>query len=445
MKKRLAALFLTLVLVLALGVNAMSADGDAAESAGETAQTTEESEPVEAAAEAADAETEEEAEAEGPSAPEPDAEGTLSFANLAGRMKESYYPLLALKESIDDVESHDYEWRYENLRTNLNDIASRQWSAITDPTVMAYMGTSGYAMLQTQYDQMRKEFDAIKDGDKQKDDEDALWQYRNAQNQAVVAGESLYIALKSLEAQDVALTRSIKQLDRTVQELELRNELGQVSQMNVNQVKDGRAQAASGQKTLEMTIETYLLQLKSMVGAELGEPLTLGALPKVTEEQLAAMDLESDLEKAKAVSYELYDAKKQLDDFKENTYDEVIDAFGTNEKKFEVSQVKHGLQAYRYNYENTVLTYELNFRTLYAQVKDAAQVLEAKKAALVSQEKSYAVSALKYEQGSISANALADAKDELASAKDDVSSAERDLFSKYHTYQWAVEYGILNS
>ena len=90
------------------------------------------------------------------------------------------------------------------------------------------------------------------------------------------------------------------------------------------------------------------------------------------------------------------------------------------------------------------MTFELNFRTLYAQVKDCAQVLEAKRAALASQERSYAVSALKYDQGNISANALADAKDELSSAKDEVASAERELFSKYRSYTWAVDYGILN-
>lgn len=445
MKKRLTALFLTLVLVLALGVNAMSADGDAAESAGETAQTTEESEPVEAAAEAADAETEEEAEAEGPSAPEPDAEGTLSFANLAGRMKESYYPLLALKESIDDVESHDYEWRYENLRKRLNEIASAQWMAISsDPAGLGF-GAMAAQSYQSTYDTFRDQFDGIKDGTVQKDDEDALWKYHNGENLAVIGGESLYIQIKSYQAQDEAITRGLAQLDRTIRELELRQELGQVSAVTVEQLKATRAQTASQQQTLRTGIDAMLLTLKSMVGAELGEPLTLGALPKVTEAQLAAMDLEADLEKAKEASYSLYDAKKQIDDFRKGTYKDVIDLFGSNEKIFEVSQVKHALKAMQINYEDTEQTYELNFRTLYAQVKDAAQVLEAKKAALVSQEKSYAVSALKYEQGSISANALADAKDELASAKDDVPSAERDLFSKYHTYQWAVEYGILNS
>ena len=360
-------------------------------------------------------------------------------------MKESYYPLLALKESIDDVESHDYEWRYENLRKRLNEIASAQWMAISsDPTGLGF-GAMAAQSYQSTYDTFRDQFDGIKDGTVQKDDEDALWKYHNGENLAVIGGESLYIQIKSYQAQDEAITRGLAQLDRTIRELELRQELGQVSAVTVEQLKATRAQTASQQQTLRTGIDAMLLTLKSMVGAELGEPLTLGALPKVTEAQLAAMDLEADLEKAKEASYSLYDAKKQIDDFRKGTYKDVIDLFGSNEKIFEVSQVKHALKAMQINYEDTEQTYELNFRTLYAQVKDAAQVLEAKKAALVSQEKSYAVSALKYEQGSISANALADAKDELASAKDDVSSAERDLFSKYHTYQWAVEYGILNS
>ena len=72
-------------------------------------------------------------------------------------------------------------------------------------------------------------------------------------------------------------------------------------------------------------------------------------------------------------------------------------------------------------------------------------MLGAKRSALALEAKNYAVSALKYEQGNISANALADAKDSLADAKDGVAGAERDLFSQYRSYYWAVEYGILNS
>ena len=181
------------------------------------------------------------------------------------------------------------------------------------------------------------------------------------------------------------------------------------------------------------------------MGAELGKPLELGALPKVTTEQLDAMDLEKDLEKAKSISYSIFAADKAIKDFKKGSYDDVIKLYSDNNKVFEVSQVKHELEAKKLDYADTVQSFELNFRTLYAQVKDDAQILEARRAALANQEKSYAASALKHEQGNLSANALEDAKDELATAKDNVSSAERDLFAKYRSYQWAVEYGILNS
>ena len=166
--------------------------------------------------------------------------------------------------------------------------------------------------------------------------------------------------------------------------------------------------------------------------------------PVVSPEQLAAMDLEADLVKAKEASYELFDAKKQIDDFFKGGYTDVMKAYGSSSKIFEVSQAKHYLQMLRYQYEDACVSFELNFRTLYAQVQDDAQVLSAKRAALAQQEKEYAASALKYEQGNISANALADAKDVLADAKDAVADAERELFSVYRSYTWAVDYGILN-
>ncbi len=464
MKKRMTALLLALTLVLALGAPSVMADGDASgkaaaltQAAG-TALDTGDPEPVpdgtdtQQTAVSDTAQPQQNAEAAGASEPDDaaqpenadtaplDPEGTLAFENLRARMLTGSYSMRALQESIDDIENHDYDWQHDYLRTKMNEIASAQW------TLMSLLGDGQTAAaLGTQYAQMRKEYEDIEEGKKQKSDEELLWQYRNAQNQTVIVGETLYITLKNLEAQDAALARKLEQLGRTEKEMKLRCELGQVSQLSVDQVSAGRVQAASGRKTLEMGYDTALLQLKSMTGAELDGALSLGTLPKVTAQELAAMDLEADLAKAKAASYALFDAKKQFDDYRKDVYDKAIEAYGNNPKFFEVSQAKHALQAYQYNYENTLLTYELNFRTLYAQTKDAAQVLDAKRAAVADEEKNYTVAALKYEQGNISANALANAKDTLAEAKAAVSDAERDLFTKYRSYTWAVDYGILNA
>ena len=51
---------------------------------------------------------------------------------------------------------------------------------------------------------------------------------------------------------------------------------------------------------------------------------------------------------------------------------------------------------------------------------------------------------LKYDQGSISRNALLDAADDLAEAEDTVVNARHNLFTAYRTYFWAVNYGVMN-
>ena len=70
--------------------------------------------------------------------------------------------------------------------------------------------------------------------------------------------------------------------------------------------------------------------------------------------------------------------------------------------------------------------------------------MNAAQSALALEETELEVAQLKYQQGTISANALKTAEDELQDAKDSVSTAARDLFSAYNTYQWAVKKGILN-
>ena len=60
------------------------------------------------------------------------------------------------------------------------------------------------------------------------------------------------------------------------------------------------------------------------------------------------------------------------------------------------------------------------------------------------EQDNYGVDQLKYEQGTISKNALLTAEDDLNTARDTVATAERNLFSAYNDYRWAVDHGILN-
>ena len=430
MKKRWTALLLALAMLSALAVGALADEQKKDESAPEAAQTA------------------------------PDAAGTLSFENLGARMKEKSYALLALEESIALVESTDYEKVEQELRDGLNEIADAQWkmTALGSAGAMAHdassatqaaIGAVGAAVgslasqsLQTQYDALRERFDDVRDGKLQRDNEGVVRQLKSMENNTVQMMQNVYITLLGLEEKSAALARQDAALDRTLAELELRYQLGQISAMALAQAKAGKAQLESGKATLDMNITALRRQLNAMVGEELTAPLTLGALPAVTAEQLSAMDVEKDLEKAKAASYDLYAAKKTLDDADEE-YDDSGAKSYYNERDYKKVQARHKWQSAQYTYNATVQKYELTFRSLCDKVKDCAQILSAAKVSLECERSDLAAAQLKYEQGTISENALHTAEDELYTAQDTVSGAERDLFTAYNNYRWAVDYGLL--
>lgn len=410
MKKRWTALLLALAMLSALAVGALADEQDKEKPAAEeTAQTT------------------------------PDAEGTLRFENLSARMKTGYYTVMSLEENIAAIECIDYDKMYEDLRDGLNQIAEAQWMMLQIPGAGE---TYTYKSLQDQYDTLRKTFDDIKDGKLQQDNADLVRQLRDAENQLLMAGQTLYINLLGLEDQSAALTRQTAALDRTIEEVKLRYELGQVSAMTLQQTEAGKAQAESGKAAIDAAVAQLRRQLNAMIGEELTAPLTLNALPGVTAEQLAAMDVEKDLEKAKAVSYDLYAAKLTLDDADEEYKDKAGD-LGYNEDNYEYIAVKHRWQAAQYTYNAAVQNFELSFRSLYDSVQSYASALNAAKVSLECERSDLAAAQLRYEQGTISENALHTAEDELYTAQDTVSGAERDLFTAYNNYRWAVDYGLL--
>ncbi len=451
MKRQLTALLAAMLVVLSLlGASVLAADSpNPASGTAETEtdqqldtdQTKEEAAQESSAEEQATGEeaAEETEEEQLPEEYVPDPLGYISFENLERRLRENNLTLLALEENIQAIEVIDYDQMYETLRQNLNSIASAQWMM----TLYGMGETPEAKALEQSYDALRETFDAIKEGDLQKDNEDVLWQLRTAQNQIVMAGESLYIAIMEMEQNARSLDRSLEALDRSLEELELRYELGQISSQTLKQTQASRTSLLSSKQTLDSNIQNYKMQLELMSGGELKGTIELGELPKLTNEQLSSMNLEEDLAAAKEASYDLYVAKQELDDAQDNARGQA-ELYGNREDRYEVQVANHQWQAAQYNYDATVQNFEISFRTLYLQVKDFKQVLDAAKTALAVEQDNYAVSQLKYEQGNLSKNDLLEAEDKVKEAQETVDGAENDLFSAYHTYRWAADYGILN-
>lgn len=413
-------------------------------------------------------------------------ESVLAFADLEQLVLTGSTDALMLGEHIAFAEAVDYDKAMEDLREGLNKIANAQWqlsgggssggsgsggaggfdptAAFSDPGQkaviggiysalgtmqtaiqgMAAMSTSSAAQaLDAQYDALREQYDNIKEGKTQKEAADGIRSLRDTQKNIVMMAQALYVQMLEAQAGGEAMNRGLAAMDRAVEELELRYEMGQISALTLQTLKAQRSSLVSQQTSLQNSIQTGLMNLENLTGQPLTGEVKLGEVPKVSPEELAAMDLEADLTKARENSFTLYNAKKTLDDAEE-VFEEAGDEYNHNTKKYQYVQAQHTWQAAQYTYEGVQRSFELAFRTLYGQVKDYQQVLEASKTALALELDNYAVDQLKYEQGTISHNALLTAGDDLATAQAAVATAERNLFSSYNTYRWAVDHGILN-
>lgn len=442
MRKRILAFVLAAALIGSLLVTAAVAeeDGAPAETAqsGESAPTENESGETAAVTdgESTAGETEEPQQDAQTEIPAPDPVGQLSFANLENRMRENNLTILMLEESIASIDEIDFDKQIDDLRQQLNKIAA-------SITILRLMGDSEAAdALQANYDSMKAQFDQLYEGDVQDDYDAAVRQLRNTEDQMIKTAETIYINILELQNTDAQLQRSLAAMNRTVQEMELRYDLGQISALQLQQTESGRTQLKSSLETVEMNLDNLIVQMEVMIGAEQTGALKLEEIPDVTDEQIAAMDLEKDLAAAKEVSYALFDAQKTLNDAKE-TYEDAIDGKGIN--SYQRKSAEHTWKAAQYTYEAAVQSFELSFRTAFNAVADQQQILKASQTALALQQDTYASMELKYQQGSISKNALQDAKDDLDDAQTAVDTARHNLFTAYRTYRWAVDKGLLNT
>ena len=106
----------------------------------------------------------------------PDPEGTVTWENLRSRIQEGSLSLQSLTESIGSIQAIDYDKMAEVLREQINAIGKASRSG----------GTSVSASASS----LRDTFEDLLDGDYQADNDDVIWQLRDASNQVVSAGEN---------------------------------------------------------------------------------------------------------------------------------------------------------------------------------------------------------------------------------------------------------------
>ena len=326
--------------------------------------------------------------------PRPDPEGTVTWANLDSRIREGSLSALILAENIGGIEGIDYDLMYDDLRRQINDNA------------------------------------------------DVVWQLEDTVNQVVSGGETLYITLLGLEQQAADGQRGLAALDRSLEELRLRQTLGQVSQQTVAQLEQTRVETVSQLNSLDATIRELKVQLQNLIGEAPTGELELGALPTRSETVWEVPDYEAGLEAAKAASWTLRSAQKALEDAEEDWKDARSD-YRSSRKQYLLQQAEHTWNAAQLTYQSTVQNFETSFKSLYDSLANYEQLYASAQSALVWQQSQLDTVQTRYDLGLTTCSAVLDAQDEVASAQSALDSAWRDLFSACNSYRWAVEYGLL--
>ena len=413
-------------------------------------------------------------------------DGTLSFSQIGERVKANNLTLKAAEESLKQAKAMDWDDAIDEMEDAIDNLdiqisqllnGSTNQLATANAALTASLdkvSVSGekiknlgdvinsainVSMLKTlaQYGQMQAESlkstkesleDQLDDLKEQKQDyqktlKDTERQIDYAADQTISGAESLYLTILSTQLQlDGLKNNTLASTQRSLKEIELRYQLGQVSKLTLTQVQNGYESLESSITSLENTVSTLYSSLQSLMGDVPTGKLRLLDTPSVTANELSYLNYASDLSKAKEKSYTLYTADRAVEDAEDAMNDARRDE-GKNSYQYKMAE--YAYQSSIYKKDAAVANFEASFLNLYKAIAPAQTALAAKQSALAYEQQMYAVAEKKYQLGNLSANALQDAKDTLDSAQRDVEAAQLDLFTAYHSYDQAVKLGLVSS
>lgn len=413
-------------------------------------------------------------------------DGTLSFSQIGERVKANNLTLKAAQESLKQAQAMDWndaidemEDAIDNLDIQISQLLTGSSSqlaeankalqaslasvsvskegfvdlgdvikntiAVSTLTTLSEYGKIQVESLKSTKESLEDQLDDLKEQkeDYQKTLADTERQIDYAADQTISGAESLYLTILSTQLQlDGLKNNTLASTQRSLKEIELRYQLGQVSKLTLTQVQNGYESLESSITSLENTVSTLYSSLQSLMGDVPTGKLRLLDTPSVTANELSYLNYASDLSKAKENSYTLYTADRAVEDAEDAMNDARRDE-GKNSYQYKMAE--YAYQSSLYKKDAAVASFEASFLNLYKAIAPAQTALAAKQSALAYEQQMYAVAEKKYQLGNLSANALQDAKDTLDSAQRDVEAAQLDLFTAYHSYDQAVKLGLVSS
>lgn len=385
---------------------------------------------------------------------------SIAWDELEDRVRNGSFGALAVSEQIQQIESIDYEKMEKSLREQINEIGKMQTMLLSGGAALQQPGDSNASgdlsnivaaavaqaelsssmdSLQSAYNSIRPVYDDIRNGKTQKENADTVRLLEDGVDQIIAGSKSLYLSILSLEQTYADGMRGVDTIDRSLTELRLRQQLGQVSKQTVQGLEQTRTNTMTQLSALESSIITCKAQLQALMGEEPDGVLTLGEVPEIEDDVLDALDPVSDLETAKEKSASLFSAGKTLQDAKED-----FATCGSAPGTYRYIMAEHAWNAAQMTYQSTVQNFETSFQTLYRTINDDRAAVRNKEEAVAYAGTVLHSEQVRFERGVISKNKLAEAQDDMTAAQSELAAARLKLFQDYNAYENAVNLGILS-
>ncbi|HWQ51792.1 MAG TPA: hypothetical protein VN369_08340 [Terriglobales bacterium] len=228
----------------------------------------------------------------------------------------------------------------------------------------------------------------------------------------VTAGaRALFTAWHELSDQKAGLALSAAALDRQIEELTLRQSLGQVTALTVESLRVARGKLSVAAAAMDDAMADILCQLNMLLGRAPLEPLALAPMPGPAADFAAGRSLEADKKAALENNLALRLARLEYSNTKNpNKYDAVAKQRQAMRLKIEAGETTVGYKLSKYLKDEAACARA--FEQAKAEAALAAKQLEGEN--------------LKYEMGRISKAALQTAEEAAATAARAVKKAARD-------------------
>lgn len=253
--------------------------------------------------------------------------------------------------------------------------------------------------------------------------------YEYQADMLVYSAETMYISIATLKLSLDDVERGINTLDRSIAEMEKRYELGQISQLKLEQVMQQRTSIYSQLQTLNYNIEELELTLGSLLGWDVGTKAAVQVISPVTASQLNQINYQKDLTTALENCYNIWVAEEDI---------RII----SNDLTTTAGQ--KSLEAAKMSKTIAERNMTQGFMSKFNAISEKQRLVTVAQQNYEFQKKLYDATKKQYDLGVISKNTLLSAEDELASAQAAINAAQYDLILAHNDYTWAKR-GVVSS